>query len=305
MIKRSFALLYFTIKSILFTNDPQEQISKFNVPDLVMGNILQYLSTEQILKFREVNKQAQKVAEFILSTDLTRRVSVNLHHPMPASLIKKISSIELELGDDYIEHVHCISGLANNPIEPFVSNISHIKALSIKILKYVCPKEKSINRQIIEQLHHLEVLSIQHPSFILSSHNDSITILILQALPLYTHLKKIHIDNRSVSWEALLQILPKFDNLRIVHIKGNRPYKAKQLMAFIQALQKLTLLQKLCFDSTMLDEQETDALANSLATLSNMRTLNLRNTLVCPHSITLLKQKCPHISQVNYTPLMQ
>ena len=339
MIKRYCITLLFSVSSILSTHTMHNQIY---LPDFVWHNILKYCSTKQILVCKQVDKQVQKVAEHLLKTDSSKKIIVktNAEQP-PEALLQKVTGLELHLGSNHKVHKYSTYGnsltsLADIGIElqfdsdhedcayftpahsitSLISNISHIKALNLKILKYSYFTVRLINKRIAQQLQNLESLKIQHLSvmhyltyspdtrnysyvFDLDNHVADM----LNTMPTYAHLKKLHINKGTVPCNTITQIVSLLTTLQVLHIKGNQPSNRVHFYAFIEALQQLTLLQKLCFYiTTTIEEKEAHALSKSLATLTHLQILNLRKASISSQGIKILRENCPHISQI-YLPM--
>ena len=341
MIKRSCILLLLSISTIASTHAMQQQKTVLDLPELLVYNILRYFSTQQILHFRQVSKQAQQVAENLLQADSSKKILVKINAELPPkALLQKVTGLELHLGSNHKVHKYSTYGnsltsLADIGIElqfdsdhedcayftpahsitSLISNISHIKALNLKILNYLYYNTESINMRIAQQLKNIESLKIQHPPVIHSLtyspdtpnyhstrfdlHNY--TVDVLNTIPTYMHLKKLHITKATIPWETIVHILPQLCNLLVLHIEGNRSLNKAHFYAFIEALQQLTLLQKLCLYITTIKRPEANALGRSLAKLANVQVLNLRKTSISQKDITILRQKCPHIPTIHYS----
>ena len=286
----------------------EDQVPFTTLPPLVLHTILRFITTKQLLQYREVNKQMQQAAEFILSTDYSKKLSIKIHSThIPVPLVTRVAGIKLHIGTNG-NHTACTSYLSSNSIASLINNVSHIKALNLKVLAHVCAQEIAVMRNLVKQLQHVEVLKIQQPLILLWStnnkHKKSIGILHALSRLTFAHLKKLHIDTVVLSWSLLPLILPYITNLQALHIEGSRPRTSKQFIAFIQALQMLPSLQKLCLNIPDLKNQEAVALSNALAYLTKLHTLNLRKTALSPQGIAILNKRCHHILKINYTTML-
>ena len=300
MVQYYRILLVLSISSnILSTYAMQEQITLLDLPEFVVHNILKYCSTRQILLFEQVNKQTQQVAKNLLKADSSKKITIKANAQLPsAQLLQKITGVELQIGNEYIDAHRAHS--SNDVIE----NISHIKALSLKVLQYIDCYAASINTSIAQQLHNLISLTIHYSSVTYCSTNEHYSLStrdyavdMLNIIPTYTYLKKLYIKTLTVPFDILMQLLSQFTNLHVLHIEGSYTNKG-DFYAFIKALQQLTLLRKLCLHINTIEENEADALSSSLAILTNIQILNLRKAIISPKSINTLKEKCRHIRTI-------
>ena len=264
-MQHHYLFLYLSIPSVLTSMAMQEQTYLTQMPNCIAYNILKYLSTEQILRFREINKQAQKVAALLLKTDYSKKITITYNTCPQISLIQKLSGITLQ-----------VSGHVNQPIKELVNNVAHIKALTLDFAGGVFLQEKQDITTILNQVQQLEVLKIAE---FCAGRQDGNWLLawFLQRLPAYAYLKKLHINSLTQDltyWNTLLQILPNLKKLEVIHIEGSRPDTTAQYIAFMQVLQTLLTLKKLCIHAPR-NKQEANALTKLRSTLKNLRVLNI------------------------------
>ena len=275
-----------------------------------MHKILKHLSTEQILRFREVSKQAQQVAERLLASDSSKQITINHALFPPIAFIKKFSGIILRFDKQQRNNSFTY-------VEFPVDQLSHIKALDLYLYKPLSSAERFNTKLLLTQLQLLEVLKIRYcdtrPGL---QFGDNQATEILQALPIYANLKKLHVAFNSqmqTHWDVLLKILPRFTKLHILHIEGSpyelhvkrKPYfTVEQFLTFTQILQNLTLLKKLCLYDTIIGEEDTTILGNSLSTLKNLRILNLKKAIMLQEDFQKLKELLPALqSDKSYEPI--
>ena len=291
-MKHYYVFLCINIISVITMRGMQEQASLTSLPDFVLCNILRYISTERILKFREVNKQAQKVAEIFLSNNHKKQITIHRASFTPIALIKKLSGITLQFDR---QHNKIFIDIASS----LINQASHIKALHLDFSDNVTPIERRSLKVLFTQLQHLEVLKVQQqpPLTKLNSvyHYDDYDIGdVLKALPVYTNLKKLYVNTQMRAyWSIFLKILPFLKKLEVLRIKGSPPYDTKQFLVFTQALQNLMLLRKLGIHTITLNKHETDALIRSLSTLKNLRILNLSKSIMASKDLQKIKKLLP------------
>ena len=282
-----------TIVTLQGMHDPGVLTS---LPNFVLCTILRYISTEQILKFREVDKRAQKVAELLLSTDYSKKITINYTLYLPIELLKKLLGIKLQLDGQYMS----IAGF-------LINKVSHIKALELYIPNIMDNAEKSHIKTLLTQLESLEVLKIVYSSTKFHAKQGSYhTQDLLKALSLYTNLKNLHVNfglQGQACWDTFLQLLTDLKKLQVLHIEGYPSFSRQQFFTFTQALQQLTLLKKLCLYGNTITEQEADIFGRSLSTLKNIRVLNLRKSTMAHKDFQKIKELLPMLqNSTSYEP---
>ena len=265
-MQRHYIFLFLSIHSVLTSMAMQEQACLTQVPDLVIYNTLKYLSTEQILRFREVNKQAQQVTEYFLRSNYSKKITINRNSRPSLKLVNKFSGITLQVTPHF-----------NKFFNKLINNVAHIKALELDLLSWPFKEEKGSIETILTQVKQLEVLKILDGYSSRLSCHDYLLLNLLQELPAYTFLKKLHINSplqEPELWDAILKVLPNFKKLEVLHIEGIRPNTTEQFIAFTQVLQTLQYLKKLRIHATR-NKQEADALTKLGSILKNLRVFNL------------------------------
>ena len=262
-MKYSYIFLSLSLTITKISMAMQQQAHLTQAPDFLMCSILKYLSTEQILKFREVNKRAQQVAECFLHSNYSKKITIS-HTSFPAlALVNKFSGITLRV----------TTHPADVLFSKLINNVAHIKALKLDLLYWPCVYEQVSIKDILAQIQQLEVLKIVQHSYEGVSFSYHFLLELLQALPAYACLKKLYINSQALKqWDTLLNVLPTLKTLEVLKIKGSRPCTTEQFIAFTHILQTLQSLKKLCIHAP-LNEQEVDALTKSRSILKNLRVL--------------------------------
>ena len=313
-MKHYYLILCITINCIVTINGMHNQALFISLPDFVLHKILKHLSTEQILRFRQVTKQAQKVAETFLINNYGKQVIINHASGISPALIKKLSGITLQfdqkeddlfipiaLTQEILDTDLLFYNQENNVfvdiVKPLINQVSHLKALHLHLFRYVNSIERASLKKFFTQLQQLEVLKVQQsPLAELSSvpdnnYDDYHVADILKALPLFASLKKLHVNTQvQAVWVLLTQHLPNLKKLEVLHIEGSPPCNIGQLLTFTKALQNLTILKKLCLYNTTIDEEGADALGRSLSTLKNLRVLNLSKSIMTYKNVEKFKE---------------
>ena len=283
-----YTLFCLSISIVLTNRGMQDQTALTSLPNFVLHNLLKYCSTQQLLRFREINKQAQQVAELFLSTDYSKKITINYNFCPSIEVIKKLAGIKLQLGGQYMY----IAGF-------LIDKLSHIKALDLYVPNIIDNTEKSNIKILLTQLQSLEALRIQYGKRVMTkSWNNSYAVNIVQALPRYANLKKLHVNfiaRGLLHWDAWLQRLPDLKKLQVLHIEGKQAFNTEQFITFTKVLQNLTLLKQLCLHDIIIDEEKAEALGRSLSTLKNLRILNLRKSIMKQKDVQKLKELLPAI----------
>ena len=296
---KSYYLLLGLSITIVSTNNGMQDHTLTSVPEFVLHKILHYLSTKQLLYFRETSKQTQQVAERLLANDSSKHITINHTLFPPLAFIKKFSGITLQFDTQHNVFIDIADYLSNQ--------ISHIKALHIQLLDYVYSDERTSFKTLCTQLTQLHVLKVQQSQLsklnatpntwqeFRKIWNDDYCIAdIIKALPLSTTLKKLHINIPvQALWVLLTQHLHTLKKLEVLHIEGSTPFNTEQFIIFTQALQNLLLLKKLCLNDIIIDENEAEALSRSLSTLQHLRILNLKKAIMLQEDFQKIKELLP------------
>ena len=288
MISKRCAMLY--LSSMLYSSSIH---ALFFLPESVITTILKYFSTEQLLQFREVNTQAQQVAENTIIT--TKRVlsfgivKKNSLRVPPVSVVKKCTSLRL-----YSACALYLQSLCNN--------VSHVHSIELNIIYPIPHHEQSGLPNILLQLTNIESLKIYNSLVSKNKKAYQQYAHMLKSIPVYSYLKRLHINTPTPQavWDMLDRILPHLEHLQVLHVESKFPIIAKRFSAFIQLLPKFIYLKKLCLYLDTIPQKQAPALLQSLRMLKSLRCLNLRKTSVFPTLSDALKKYYIRLPNVRY-----
>ena len=271
----------------------EDALSK--LPEHVYYTVLQALSTKQLLKYREVNKQAQKRAKHVLINDYSKKLVFSNKLTTPLLLVKKVSNIRLYYGNtDTLEY------LAN-------TDIVYLKVLSIYTQDKGVPSDKRyLIARLFAQLLSLIKLKVVD---VLGGYCLADSEAILKALSVSPFLKKLDITTQiQALWPALIRLISGAPNLKILYIDnsgvsiGNNiirePLNTELLLKCIDCLQTLKNLKKFTLHTRTLHGGLSTggigttgvlALARVLPTLTQLRYINLSQNALNQESVQLLQ----------------
>ena len=306
MMLRLYVIPLFLMLAGIMTNLTGMQTTNILsiLPEHVYCTVLQLLSTKQLIKFREVNKQVQKRAEQVLITDYSKKLTFPGKRNTPVSLIKKVSNIRLNYGNtDTLEQ------LAN-------TNIAHIKALSVYTLYESIPSDKRyLIDRLFAQLQNLIRLKVVD---ILGRYCLADTKAILEALPVCSALKELDITTplQMTIWPTLIRLLSNAPNLEILSIDNSRtssyddmlcePLDTSLMIQCIYCLQALKNLKRFTLYTKAVDrygwpvkdirKEWVLALARVLPLLTQLRSIDLSKNALTEESEQLIQNSCAKLS---------
>ena len=278
-MKHYYAFLYFSISIATTSIGMHDQALLQYMPDDTVYAILKYLSTDQLLKYREVSKQAQKRAKHVLINDYSKIIRINPCRPQPLPLVNKFSHLVLP----------SVTGLGQRIY--FYTIMPHLKVLCIHLQTehIVGFYERETIKNLLKNCPNVERLKIYFPQWKYNNNHYYWHEELLQAIPIYSNLRKLHLTSAAkAQWDTLLRLLPQLKNLQVLLVARSCP-NTDQFTQCIQLLRKLLFFRKLCL-CIAIEKQNVPAFGTALATLNNLQILDLSKSTLNPEDILLFHQ---------------